>query len=324
MRRERRFLGFGLFLITLGVVLLAVRQGWVPADVAARAWQLWPLLLVAGGLSLLLTGRPGAWLGGLAAAICLGVIVGGLIGAGGIPFIGCGGRDAGTPFGGQTGDLASAARVSLTFQCGDLEVETGAGTHWSVAGSSGDGRAPVIDQTAAEVRISPAGPTDIFGSSKSRDRWLVTLPTEPTIDLDVILNAGSGTADLSGADLRSVDFTLNAGSLTLDLRDAAGTGSLDGTVNAGSAIIRLPDLPLVGGMTVNAGSLVLCAPEAVGLRLNTGGGIVSSNDFEEQGLIERDDSWETPGFATAEIRITLDVQANAGSLSLNQSRSCAG
>src|SRR5258705_11151382 len=98
MRREQRFLGFGLFLITLGIVLLAVRQGWVSSDVAARAWQLWPLLLVAGGVSLLLTGRPGAPLGGLLAAICLGVIAGGLIGSGaGIPFVGCGSRDGGTP-----------------------------------------------------------------------------------------------------------------------------------------------------------------------------------------------------------------------------------
>ena len=324
MRREARFLGFGLFLITLGVVLLAVRQGWVPTDVAARAWQLWPLLLVAGGLSLLLSGRPGAPLGGLVAAVCLGVIVGGLIGSGsGIPFVGCGGRESGTPFAAQGGGLSSTATMSITFQCGDLTVGTQSGSDWAVTGSSRNGIPPTVESAANRVRIAAPDSEGFFGGG-NRDRWTVLVPESPTLNLDLTLNAGSAIARLDGAHLDSIDFTVNAGSLELDLREAVASRGLDGTVNAGSAVIHLPNLPLDGGLTVNAGSLVMCAPEGVGLRLNTGGGIVSSNDFEEQGLVEHDDAWETPGFATAEIRITLDVQANAGSLSLNQSRSCAG
>jgi hypothetical protein len=306
-------------------VLLAVRQGLIPADVAARSWQLWPLLLVAAGASLLLAGRPGASLGGLIVAGCLGAMAGGLIGTGtGIPFVGCGGTDAGSNFVAQSGELPSSARVNITFRCGDLSVVTGDGTTWIVDGTSDDGSPPKIDAASGGLTIEPDRGDGIFGGAGTREDWTVTVPAEPSIDLDVTLDAGSGDLDLGDAHLDAIGFTVNAGSLSLDLRDAAEARDVDGTVNAGSAVIWLPELPLDGEMTVNAGSVVLCAPDNVGLRFVTEGGIASSNDFEDQGLVETDDTWETPGFATAEIRITLDLQANAGSLSLNQARSCSG
>ena len=103
----------------------------------------------------------------------------------------------------------------------------------------------------------------------------------------------------------------------------AAAATLDGTVNAGQLVVWLPERPLEGGLTVNAGSLSICAPEAVGLRLVTGGAL-SSNDFEDAGLVRSGDAWETPDFATAPIRITLDVTANAGSMSLDPQDECAG
>jgi hypothetical protein len=104
----------------------------------------------------------------------------------------------------------------------------------------------------------------------------------------------------------------------------ATASTLDGTVNAGSAVVWLPDVPLQGDLTVNAGSLSICAPADVGLRLVTGDNPISSNNFDDEGLVRSGDAWETPGFATAPIRTVLDVQANAGSVSLNPRQTCAG
>jgi hypothetical protein len=61
---DRRLVGFGLFLITIGGVMIAVRQGFLSEDLASRAWTLWPLILVGSGLSIVLSRRPGAALGG--------------------------------------------------------------------------------------------------------------------------------------------------------------------------------------------------------------------------------------------------------------------
>jgi Domain of unknown function (DUF5668) len=317
---DKRLIGVGVFFIVFGGVLLGARQGWIPADVVERLWQLWPLLLIGIGISIILSGRPGAWVGGLIGAACLGAMAAGLIQTGIVPFVGCGGDEAGDRFSSQSGELASQADVSLTFSCGELAVETGPGAAWSIVGSSEDGRSPSIRQDDSGLQVEPSS-RNVFGLNKRED-WDVTLPTDPTLGLDVTLNAGSGRLVLGGAHLSNVGVTVNAGSMSVDLREAAAIATIDGTINAGSSVTWLPELPLQGDLTVNAGSLVICAPEGLGLRLNTGDNPISSNDFDRAGLVRTDDGWETPGYATAPVRAELDVTANAGSLSLNPSQPC--
>ena len=82
MRIDRRLVGLGLFLVTAGAVMLAVRQGLIPDAVAQRAWTLWPLILVGSGLSIVLAGRPGASLGGLVVALTFGAMLGGIAATG--------------------------------------------------------------------------------------------------------------------------------------------------------------------------------------------------------------------------------------------------
>jgi hypothetical protein len=325
MRIDPRLTGIGIFLIVFGLVLFGTRQGWIDPALAERSWTLWPVLLIAGGLSMLLAGRPGAWIGGLVAATCLGAIAGGLVGSGaGLPLVGCAGDKAGTPFEGSSGELPAQARVELTFRCGDLAVGTTDGTRWTIEGAADRGRAPEVEESEEGVKIEAPDSEGIFGMTGSREQWDVSLPTGPTIDLEVILNAGAGTLTLDRAHLDAVELVVNAGSIELDLRSVAAAGTLDAAVNAGSAVIRLPDRALAGDLVVNAGSLSICAPEDVGLRLVTGSNPISSNDFEEGGLVRVGEAWESPDFATAPVRIELETQANAGSLSLNPQRACAG
>jgi hypothetical protein len=325
MRPNRSLVGWGLFFIAFGGVLLAVRQGVIPADLAGRAWELWPLLLVAAGLSIILSSRPGGSLGGFVAAVCLGVMAGGLVGSGAsFPFIGCGGNEGGTAFTRQSSELPASAQVHIEFRCGELSVDTSSGTSWAIEGVSGDGEPPAIGRHDDGIDVTAPESGGVFGFSGARERWDVTLPSEPAIDLDVVLNAGSGRLALRDAHLATVDVVVNAGSLRLDLRDVAAVSSLDGTVNAGSVVVWLPDRPLEGELTVNAGSLSICAPEDVGLRLVTGDNPISSNNFDDEGLVRIDEGWQTPDFATAPIRIALEVEANAGSMSLNPRQTCTG
>ena len=64
MRINRSLLNWGVFLIALGGVPLAVQQGWADASIAGDLWRLWPLILVGIGLGLILRWTPVAWLGG--------------------------------------------------------------------------------------------------------------------------------------------------------------------------------------------------------------------------------------------------------------------
>ena len=324
MRLDLRLVGVGLFFIVFGGVLLAARQGWVSPDAAARAWQLWPLLLVGIGINVILRGRPGAEAGGLLVAACLGAMAAGFVSNGaGLPVFGCG-REPATSFAGESGEVGASARVEIVFNCGDLDVRTSAGSAWSIQGTSGDGRAPEVLESDESLRVESRDDHGFFGFGGARERWSVTLPADPTLELELTLNAGEGTVDLAGAHLGPVGVVVNAGTIHLDLGDVAAIGRLESTMNAGTAVLRLPSRPLEGQIVVNAGALSICAPGDVGLRLATGDNPISSNDFGEAGLMRNGDAWESPDYSTAPIRIALDVQANAGSLSLNPARDCAG
>src|SRR5215210_7514837 len=112
MRLDPRLVGIGLFFIVFGGALLAARQGLLSPDVAARAWQLWPLVLVGIGLNIMLRGRPGAEVGGLLIAVCLGAMAAGFVSNGaGFRVFGCGRDRPATSFAGESGQLRSSGRV---------------------------------------------------------------------------------------------------------------------------------------------------------------------------------------------------------------------
>jgi hypothetical protein len=325
MRLDSRLIGFGLFFIVFGGVLLAGRQGLIDPALLERAWQLWPLLLVAAGLSIVLARRPGADLGNLLFAVVLGVMAGGLVGSGaGLPFVGCGGdADDGTTFPRQGGSLTDGTTVEVDFSCGDLTIVSGGGNEWSLTGTSEAGAPPEIDSDDDDTIHLEAGRSGFFVVGRAAEDWELTLPTEPEIALDVDLNAGSGSVDLDGAQVANVDASVNAAALRLDLRGVADISTIDLSVNAGSAVVWLPERALEGDATANAGSVTFCAPEGVGLRFVTGGA-VSSNDFGDNGLVDVGEAWESPEFSTAAVRITIEATANAGSLSLNDEQACEG
>lgn len=324
MRIDRRLVGFGLFLVTVGVVMVAVRQGLVPDETARRAWNLWPLLLIGTGLSIILAGRPLAALGGLVVAVTFGAIVGAIAATGSFVPIGiCGGdRDQGTAFAETSADLAGTARVSIEQACGDLNVSAADGSRWTLRGVSGDGQPPAVSASPGEISITSrsSGMFEIGSSST----WDVALPRSPSIDLSVTASAGEARLELGGAHLAGVTLVRNAGSVRLDLRDVAAIGPLSVTVNAGSATIWLPSLSLTGRLHANAGSVALCLPPGVGLRLATGESVAASNDFEAHGLTRNGDAWETAGYAGAAVKIDLTAEANAASLSLDAPSTCKG
>jgi hypothetical protein len=322
VRINRGLLGLGVFLVTVGIVMLAVRQGLVAAAVAQRAWTLWPLLLVAAGLSIVLAGRREAIVGGLLSAVTFGAIVGGIAASGfGIGFGGCAPDRSGAAFAEQNGALGAGAAVSVVMSCGDLRVGTVAGTTWSLTGSSPDGRPPTV-RARGDLSIEAHDATP-FGSRTGRNDWTVIVPGDAGIVLKVTTNGGASDVALAGASLASASFETNAGSLTVDLTDAAAIGSLDVRTNLGSTTIRFPNRSVTTTLSVNAGSAAICVPDGVGVRIRLDS-VAASNDFSSHGLGRIGDAWESPGYATATARVAIDAEVNAGSIALDPVRECAG
>ena len=71
MRIDRRFLGWGVFLVALGGVPLLVQLGALDSSTVAQLWRFWPVLLIAGGLAILLSRTALEGFGGILAAATL-------------------------------------------------------------------------------------------------------------------------------------------------------------------------------------------------------------------------------------------------------------
>jgi len=319
MRINRSLLGWGLFFIVLGAVPLAVRQGLITPDQASRAWTLWPILLILGGLGLLLRRTPIEPLTGLASAATFGLIAGGLIAGGGVPIGSCGDDAGGRAFPTRSGPLGSSADVEVSLLCGELTVRTAdAAGGWTVEGSDDSAEGPDIETSADRVEISGNRVANVAGT---RARWTVILPRASVLSIDAEVNAGTARLDMDEASIEELHVGVNAGEASLDLRGVAGLGRLDVEVNAGSTRIELPSVPMTGSIQANAGSVRLCAPSGVGLRLVFEGAL-ASNDFDESGLVANGEAWETPGYAAAAVRIELAIDANLGSVELESEGSC--
>lgn len=323
MRIDRRLLGWGLFLIIVGAIPLLVRGGYLDRDVI-RDWpSLWPLLLIGWGLGLLLRRTPGELIGSAISVAVLGVMLGGLIttGFGGFRAFGaCGVGSGGTSFDTRSGTLGESGRVGIEFNCGTLVVGAVDGYEWSVDGTGPDGRGPDIDADVDRVSFVQ-NDGDLIGFLEAGSDWQIELPRRPTLDLEVTLNAGEGTVDLTGATLDSLDVTLNAGSIGFDLAGTSPPSNVSATVNAGSATLALPDGVDVANVTLNAGSVELCVSSGTALRVSWSGAL-GSNNFDAAGLDKLDDEhWQSSGFGDGDA-LELSVSANAGSFTLNLGGSC--
>ncbi len=326
MRVDTRFLNWGVFFIVAGAIPLAVNQGVLSADAVAGWWRFWPLLIIGAGVGLLLRQTPGRFLGGLIVAAFFGVMVGGIITAGsGVDLgnVACGSTKSAASFASQSGTFdASDADVVLELDCGELTVDTAAGTGWTVAGTSSNGDGPTVRASSGrlEVRSRHRG-TSFPPFTENRDDWSITLSSDTRTSISTTINAGSAQLNLAGAALDRLSTTVNAGSASLDLSGTTPTG-LSMTVNAGSGTITFPDASVSGSMTVNAGSIRFCVPSSVGLQLTTSDNFTGGNNYASRGLTKTGNTWQSANLATATNRLILSTTANLGGLELNPDGGC--
>ncbi len=174
MRVRRGLLFWGLFLIPLGAVPLLVRAGVVDAATVARAWRLWPVILIALGLAIVAGRSQLAVIGTAVTAVILGLAAGGAL-ATGSPWFGvlgdcANGRDV-TSHEDQTGTFTSTATVRLDLSCGDFQLATQGGSDWALHADF-NGPPPVV--AAAPNALEVTSPTSGNGRRQS---WNVKVPS---------------------------------------------------------------------------------------------------------------------------------------------------
>jgi hypothetical protein len=326
MHIRRGYLGWGVFLILAGAVPLAVRSGYLSEDQVGRLWTLWPLILVGIGVGLILGRTRFDFVGGIIVSATFGLMVGGLLSSGiGTFSTGACGQAAGTTaFPSRDGTFASSTgSIDVQTDCGTVTVAAAPGDGWRVEGEDAAGSGPDIEATDATLRVRSRDDSGTpFWAFGQRDSWRITVPQAVTTDIDLQLNAGQASVDLSGALIGDLGLQLNGGSGTIDLGSAEAVRQIDFELNAGSVGVTLPHLSMTGTIHANAGAVRLCAQEGVGLRLHTGEGIAASYDYADHGLVQDGSTWSSPGFDSAAQKIELQTEANAGSFVLDPEEGC--
>jgi hypothetical protein len=321
MRLNRGLLFWGLAFITAGAVALAIRQGIVPSDVLVNAWRLWPVILIAIGLSIIFARTPFAALGLVIGALLLGSFAGALFAAGPGAIADCGRGAAGSATQQRDGTFDGGGSVDLNLNCGDLQLSTVSGNAWRVDTRSVREGTPTIDSDADSLRVT-ATDQSFFGADAGRQQWTVQLPADPTLSLRIDANAAQSVLDLSSGHLGSLEIDANAGEARLDLSGAQVQG-LDLKLNAGSASVVLDESSMVdGSLNANAGSIDVCAPSSLGLQIELDDNVAFGNNLDERDLQRDGNTWRTANYASATRRATLHVGGNAGSFALNPTEGC--
>jgi hypothetical protein len=314
MSIDRGRLGWGVFFVTLGLVPLAVRFGWVDPAWFNDIWRLWPLILIGIGVGLLLRRTAFAAVGNIIVGLTFGLMIGGALATPINAGISCipGSGDGGTPTT-QSGTFTGAtADVDVSYPCSEVVMAMAPGSDWTVGTNGIDASLIAVQSGPASLTVKRTGASGFWNQGRNA-RLQVSLPTQAEIALSTDVSAGSLTADLAGARLSNVSLSVNAGSAAMRMAGAT-LRDLSISVNAGSADVTLPTSPFSASASVNAGSLALCVPEGTAMRVTSStalGSVDVGPGFTRQG-----DAWVTSAYASSSQGSELSVSANLGSVEI--------
>ena len=285
-----------LFLVGLGVMILLNNLGYVDWSIWATLWRIWPIFLIAAGLDLLI-GRRSA----LGSLLVLALIVG--VFAVGIwlawqPV-------AGTPVESEALTLPlpgiTQAQVQIGRAAGALEIGPLSSTTHLVEGTLGLRRGETALQEwevrdgTAYFHLRNKGNTTTPQVGGRRDQWLwsIQLNERVPMALEVSGAAGQVHLDLERLMLDDLQMSLAVGQGTVILpRDGSLKAKISGAI----------------------GQVEVVIPRSQEARITFSTALVARevpSAFRQEG-----DAWVTPGYATAESRIDLEIGLVMGSVNV--------
>ena len=144
MRVNSRLLYWGVVLVAIGGVLVAADLRAIDTSTLTEALRLWPLAVVAVGLSIVLRRTQLSLPALLLAAALPGFVVGAAF-AIAPRFVGdCGSRGEATSFSGTQGTFDGPATVSIKSACASLAVKTAPGNGWQLTADTA-ARTPSVE-----------------------------------------------------------------------------------------------------------------------------------------------------------------------------------
>lgn len=314
---DRRFLYWGVFFVAFGAITLAAQARLIDQAPVVDALRLWPVVVVALVLAILVRHTSYSLPAWLAMASLSGLAVGGVIATGPRVALDCtaGARPV---LQSEQGAFDGPATVDVKSGCGTLAVSTVPGSSWRL--DSGDaGRATAtVSSTSTGLRVD-AGTTDEWDvGASSRETWRLALPTSRIEQLRLALSAGEGVVDLAGADIGSLAISGDATELRVDLSQAR-LATLAASMRLGGLSLSLPHTDLALTLDVTIGQIDVCVPADVGLHVQRTGivGEVKYEGFEQHAV-----EWQSPGYAQAPLHVDVTIRPGLGGVEFNPIHGC--
>jgi hypothetical protein len=286
-----------VLMIGLGIVFLLSNYGLLLLNVWEIILNLWPILLIAIGFDVFF-GRRSIWASLAALAIVIVILIGALW-AFGI------GINTGRPVAGeqitQALDSATQASIVLDPGVGSIHVNALEQSGVLLEGRVSTSRGQQVNQDfsrdgdTANLSLKMTGNNFVYFPGRT-NQWVWDLGVTPDVPVSLKVNLGAGEVNLDGTNL--------------DLSDL--------NVDLGVGLARL-DLPATGNFNAKVsgaiGQIEVGIPQGMAVRIKSSTAISNISvppDFEKLG-----DVYSSPGFATAESRVELQLSEAIGSISVH-------
>lgn len=218
----------------LGVLFLLGNLGYLTLSAWDLILRLWPLIIVAVGLDLLL-GKRRPW------SAIAGILVG-LVITGGIFWLVVNSSFT-TNYESQEVSLnrsgANAARGTISLPVGKLNLSAGAEGDVLLSGSlTTNSRDVSLTGGTNSFKLEGRGMRGFvpFTNRGGQEEWTVQLNTEPGYDLDIKLAVGDSTLDLTGLKISSLTVETAVGKTVLTLPE---NGSFTGKIKAAIGLTEI-------------------------------------------------------------------------------------
>jgi hypothetical protein len=298
-RKRRVSLAGPVILIGLGIILLLNNLGVLEWSVWEVIFRLWPVLLIAWGLEILI-GRRSVWSSLLALVLIVVVLAGTLwlFGAG----IGIGQAPAAEEVR-QALDGASllGAEVVIAPAVGTLHIEALPESANLVEGvirlGSGERATPefaVEGETATFTLRSEGAFIPFVGGWGDERGWDLGLNPDVPLQLEVSLGVGQSDVDLTGLTVSDLEVSMGVGQITVILpSEGHFQAEIDGAI----------------------GQTIVVIPAGLAARIRVDTGLASSQLPDE--YQRRDDVYTLPGYESADNRVDLEVSQAIGNITIH-------
>lgn len=288
-----------LLLIALGGLLLLQTTGVLSWNLWASIWRLWPVLLIAIGINIILGARM-PWAAGalIAAVLAVGAALTAFSGA----FVSNGFRNDIEVMGSLhelLGETESVG-VNIKFGAGDLILDSLPPDSPNLFEAEFRGREAEVSVNrsdgSADLDISNHDfSSDFFLTTNDRATWNVSLSPSPDMFLD--MDAGATEMRLDLTHLKVNGLSIDAGAADIEIVMPADAGHVDADIDIGAA------------------NLLIIIPEGVGARIDadTAAGSLSIDQgrFPKQGYI-----YVSPDFNVLANKIDLTIDSGASSVEI--------